>query len=266
MSREHDDRGHGLSPRRIANLVQGLEPPDDRALDLIAKAFGVGRDYFVEGRPPPPQPEREATTTDLPFSDALRILMTERELTFRALAQEFARRDPERRGLSHSHLANLAKGTDLPSERAVELATKVFDRPPYYFLETRLAAARDRIDPEKNGYEGAKAELGVLQQSHPYYPQCPPQRAPSAGKGGRCQFCGYEPAKHFVDDDADTLLETHQGHWWGQAVRLCPTCHAAEHLGLRRPHKPTDAPDLGHQHRALPEPERAAERAPPDTD
>ena len=119
--------------------------------------------------------------TDLPFGEALQALMAEHQLTFRELSRQLQEIDKHGhgRGLGHPHLVNLARGRDQPSVRAIDLVLKVFTLPPHYFAETRLAAARSRLDPATSGFEAARAEAEIIQNAHPWYPRlrAPRQRA-----------------------------------------------------------------------------------------
>lgn len=98
-------------------------------------------------------------TTDEPFPDALRALMRDTQLTFRALAAETARRDPGTRGLSHGHLGQLAGGHQHPSQRAVELLAAALGVAPEYFLEYRLAQPRRALNEREVGYDRARETL-----------------------------------------------------------------------------------------------------------
>lgn len=229
--RELDPLGPRLNAQYLADLVHGREPPTDHVIDLMAKVFGLPREYFVEARPVA-QAERQPTTTSLPFADALRGLMTKNELTFRGLAQQLKRHDPDRRGFSHSHLVNLAHGRDQPSERALNLTATVFGLPEYYFVEHRLIVARDRLDPETHGFESAQAEVDAIRQVHPYYPRCPPWGSIVAPAGSVCYHCKTDP-REVYGDGGGVLLQLHDhDHGLVGRILMCPSCHAAMHLGL----------------------------------
>jgi transcriptional regulator with XRE-family HTH domain len=117
--------------------------------------------------------------SDRPFGEALRTLMAERGLTFRALALET--RSLDGRGITHAHLNMLANGHDRPSMRAMELIAGATDVDPSYFAQYRLAAAMRELDPEQVGLEQAlenlNARLGDRRRSGA---KAVPARAPTA--------------------------------------------------------------------------------------
>jgi hypothetical protein len=159
--------------------------------------------------------------------------MAEHQLTFRELSQQLQEIDKHGhgRGLGHPHLVNLARGRDQPSTRAIDLILKLFTLPPHYFAETRLAAARSRLDPATNGFEAARAEAEIIQNAHPWYPGCAPPGSARVPQRSTCESCGFDPVERY-GEGAETLLTTHLGDWTGRPMTLCPTCHLAEHLGL----------------------------------
>jgi transcriptional regulator with XRE-family HTH domain len=77
--------------------------------------------------------------SDKPFGDALRVLMEQRGLSYRSLAE--ATRQIDGRGMTHAHINMLANGHDKPSMRAMELIARACGVEPDYFAEYRLAAA-----------------------------------------------------------------------------------------------------------------------------
>ncbi|MBV9311491.1 MAG: helix-turn-helix transcriptional regulator [Solirubrobacterales bacterium] len=97
---------------------------------------------------------RESTE---PFGHALRALMTERGLTYRALADAICELDE--RGMTHAHLNMLANGHDKPSMRAMELIARACAIDPEYFVEYRLAVAMRELDPDVVGLEQALENL-----------------------------------------------------------------------------------------------------------
>jgi transcriptional regulator with XRE-family HTH domain len=97
--------------------------------------------------------------SDKPFGDALRVLMGERNLTFRSLAE--ATRVIDSKGMTHAHLNMLANGHDKPSARAMSLIAQVCEVQPEYFAEYRLAAAMRELDPAEVGLEQALANLSA---------------------------------------------------------------------------------------------------------
>ena len=96
-------------------------------------------------------------TSSKPFGEALRELMTTRELTYRSLAE--ATRGLDGRGLTHAHINVLANGHERPSTRAMELIGQACGVAPEYFAEYRLAAAMRELDPAEVGFEQALANL-----------------------------------------------------------------------------------------------------------
>jgi transcriptional regulator with XRE-family HTH domain len=100
-----------------------------------------------------------AQSSDLPFGDALRLLMERRGLTYRALAE--ATRERDGRGLTHAYINMLANGRDRPSMRAMELLAESCGVPPSYFAEYRLTVAMRELDPNEVGLERALANLNA---------------------------------------------------------------------------------------------------------
>jgi transcriptional regulator with XRE-family HTH domain len=108
-----------------------------------------------------------AHSSDEPFGEALRTLMSERGLTYRSLAGITRRLDG--RGMTHAHINMLANGHDKPSIRAMELIAEACEVSPGYFAEYRLATAMRELDPEVVGLEQAlenlNARLGARRRS-----------------------------------------------------------------------------------------------------
>ena len=96
-------------------------------------------------------------TSTKPFGDALRVLMDERGLTFRGLAQAIGEFDAK--GITHAHINMLANGHDKPSIRAMGLIARACGVEPDYFAEYRLAAAMRELDPDEVGLEQALENL-----------------------------------------------------------------------------------------------------------
>lgn len=95
--------------------------------------------------------------SDAPFGEALRNLMEDRGLSYRALSK--ATEDVDGKGLTHAHLNMLANGHDKPSLRAMELIAAATRIVPDYFAEYRLAKAVRDLDPEIVGFEQALRNL-----------------------------------------------------------------------------------------------------------
>jgi transcriptional regulator with XRE-family HTH domain len=95
--------------------------------------------------------------SDAPFGDALRDLMDDRDLTYRALSRATA--DTDGKGLTHAHLNMLANGHDKPSMRSMELIAAATRITPDYFVEYRLAKACRDLNPEVVGFEQALKNL-----------------------------------------------------------------------------------------------------------
>jgi transcriptional regulator with XRE-family HTH domain len=98
-------------------------------------------------------------SSDKPFGEALRTLMSERDLTYRSLAEETRRIDGK--GMTHAHINMLANGHDKPSMRAMELIAQACDVQPGYFAQYRLAAAMRELDPAQVGLEQALENLNA---------------------------------------------------------------------------------------------------------
>ncbi len=92
-----------------------------------------------------------------PFGDALRTLMDERRLSYRALAE--ATRSIDGQGMTHAHINMLANGHDRPSMRAMELIAQACKVRPDYFAEYRLTVAMRELDPSEVGLEQALSNL-----------------------------------------------------------------------------------------------------------
>ena len=97
--------------------------------------------------------------SDRPFGEALRTLMSERDLTYRSLAEMTRLLDGK--GMTHAHLNMLANGHDKPSMRAMELIAQACEIRPDYFAQYRLAAAMRELDPAEVGLDQALANLNA---------------------------------------------------------------------------------------------------------
>ena len=97
--------------------------------------------------------------SDKPFGDALRALMSEREMTYRSLAD--ATRMLDGKGMTHAHLNMLANGHDKPSMRAMALIAEACGVQPEYFAQYRLATAMRELDPTEVGLEQALKNLSA---------------------------------------------------------------------------------------------------------
>jgi transcriptional regulator with XRE-family HTH domain len=97
--------------------------------------------------------------SDEPFGDALRVLMAERGLSYRSLADATRRLDGK--GMTHAHINMLANGHDKPSMRAMKLIGGACEVEPDYFAEYRLAAAMRALDPAEVGLEQALENLNA---------------------------------------------------------------------------------------------------------
>jgi transcriptional regulator with XRE-family HTH domain len=92
-----------------------------------------------------------------PFGAALRELMEDRGLSYRALAE--ATTGVDGRGIKHAHINMLANGHDKPSMRSMELIAQACGAQPEYFAEYRLAQAMRELDPAEVGLDQALANL-----------------------------------------------------------------------------------------------------------
>ena len=97
--------------------------------------------------------------SDEPFGESLRLLMRERGLTYRGLADAIGALDE--RGLTHAHINMLANGHDRPSIRAMELIARACGVDPNYFAEYRLSIAMRELDPEEVGLDRALQNLNA---------------------------------------------------------------------------------------------------------
>lgn len=97
--------------------------------------------------------------SDKPFGDALRTLMSDRDLTYRSLAEMTRLLDGK--GMTHAHLNMLANGHDKPSMRAMALIAQACEVKPEYFAQYRLAAAMRELDPAEVGLEQALENLSA---------------------------------------------------------------------------------------------------------
>lgn len=93
--------------------------------------------------------------TSAPITAALKDLLADRGLTYRALAELTRQRDPEGRGITHAYLCALTSGREHPSRRSLELVAISLDLQPSYFPEYRLAELRDQLDGRRVGFEAA---------------------------------------------------------------------------------------------------------------
>src|SRR5215210_4991441 len=101
--------------------------------------------------------------TDQPFQEAVRSVLAERGLTFRALAARTSEVDPAGKGLSHSYLTTL--GThDRPTLRAMETVARALDLPPTFFAEYRLGVVRALFDEQQQGLAQSLQNLQALQE------------------------------------------------------------------------------------------------------
>ncbi|MDQ6805748.1 MAG: helix-turn-helix domain-containing protein [Actinomycetota bacterium] len=93
--------------------------------------------------------------TDEPITVALKPLMRERQLTFRALAELTQHHDAGQRGVTYAYLCALTSGREYPSRRSLELIAASFGIEPGYFVEYRLAELRDQLDRRRAGFQAA---------------------------------------------------------------------------------------------------------------
>ncbi|MGO9320734.1 MAG: helix-turn-helix domain-containing protein [Solirubrobacteraceae bacterium] len=116
--------------------------------------------------------------SDRPFGDALRALMAERGLSYRALAE--ATRQLDGKGMTHAHINMLANGHDKPSMRAMELIARACETEPDYFAEYRLAAAMRALDPGEVGLEQALENLNARLGARTAGARARPRQGPQA--------------------------------------------------------------------------------------
>ena len=92
--------------------------------------------------------------TDEPITVALKPLMRERKLTFRALA-ELTRAHDAGAAASPSPTCALTSGREHPSPRSLELIAATLGIQPDYFPEYRLWQLRDQLNPKRAGFQAA---------------------------------------------------------------------------------------------------------------
>jgi transcriptional regulator with XRE-family HTH domain len=95
------------------------------------------------------------TQTDEPITAALKPLMREHGLTFRALAELTQAHDVSARGVTFAYLCALTSGREYPSRRSLELIATSLGIAADYFPEYRLAELRDQLDGRRAGFEAA---------------------------------------------------------------------------------------------------------------
>src|SRR3984957_21288933 len=88
-------------------------------------------------------------TSNKPFGEALRALMSARGLTYRGLGE--GTRQLDGKGITHAHINMLANGHDKPSMRAMELIARACGVEPNHFAEYRLGAAGGGLHPPRVG-------------------------------------------------------------------------------------------------------------------
>jgi transcriptional regulator with XRE-family HTH domain len=95
------------------------------------------------------------TQSDEPITVALKPLMRERRLTFRALADLTQAHDATGRGVTFAYLCALTSGREYPSRRSLELIATSLGIAPDYFPEYRLAELRDQLNGREVGFQAA---------------------------------------------------------------------------------------------------------------
>jgi transcriptional regulator with XRE-family HTH domain len=103
-----------------------------------------------------------------PFSEALKTLMEEQDLTYRQL-EERTKRDTaiektRAKGLSNVSINMLATGRLAPTVESMEILARALLTDPEVFLDYRLAVIRTGLDPKIVGYENARKLLASLEQ------------------------------------------------------------------------------------------------------
>jgi transcriptional regulator with XRE-family HTH domain len=96
-----------------------------------------------------------ATLSCDPITVALKPLMRERRLTYRALADLTRTADVEGRGVTYVYLCALTSGREYPSQRSIELIAASLDVEPSYFAEYRLAELRRELNGREVGFAAA---------------------------------------------------------------------------------------------------------------
>jgi transcriptional regulator with XRE-family HTH domain len=93
--------------------------------------------------------------TDEPVTTALKPLMREHGLTFRALAALTQEHDDDSRGVTFAYLCALTSGREYPSRRSLELIAASLEIHPAYFAEYRIAELRDQLNGREVGFHAA---------------------------------------------------------------------------------------------------------------
>lgn len=93
--------------------------------------------------------------TEDPITVALKSLMRERGLTFRALAELTRAHDAGGRGVTYTYLCALTSGREQPSLRSLEVIAATLDVDSDYFPEYRLARLPAELDPKRAGFPAA---------------------------------------------------------------------------------------------------------------
>lgn len=178
-----------------------------------------------------------------PFGEELRELMKERGMTFRELEAELRRTDREGRGLTNSHLVNLAQQRNPPSARAMNLVAEIFELRSGHFLEARIHAVVDRLDLRHREHEAVLAELDLIDEARrdqQHRVRTPLAARADVSPGSRCELCHHNPVETF-GVGAEVLLKPHPARD-GDVMLMCANCReaAAEGWGPR-PKRPREA-------------------------
>lgn len=115
-----------------------------------------GRHVAGRSGAPPSVPGVKGTpATSDPITAALKPLMLDRGLTYRALATQTREQDPEGRGVTYAYLCGLTSGREYPSRRALELIAACLELDPSHFAEYRLAELHGQLDARRVGFAAA---------------------------------------------------------------------------------------------------------------
>jgi transcriptional regulator with XRE-family HTH domain len=95
---------------------------------------------------------------------ALQRVLAERNLSYRRLAVMTREADPDGRGIGRAQLSALGRGEEYPNMRTFEVIARALDISPSYFVEWRLAKAREELDERVVGFKAAVAYLERLER------------------------------------------------------------------------------------------------------
>ncbi len=151
--------------------------------------------------------------TDEPITIALKPLMRERRLTFRALATLTQAHDADGRGVTYAYLCGVTSGREYPSRRSIELIAASLDLEPDHFAEYRLAELRREFNGRESRLRGGLAALLSTRLTGSSRPANPPQSETS-------DTSKPSPRSEFSVDVAAMRNSQHENHELGVLDRI----------------------------------------------